>query len=47
MGQPVFGGRVFDRPADERGGETGVLMVGMPRAAGELAGAKHASPRST
>ena len=37
-----FGGRVFDRPADERGGETGVLMVGMPRAAGELAGAKHA-----
>jgi hypothetical protein len=42
MGQPVFGGHVFDRPADERGGETGVLMVGMPRAAGERARTKNA-----
>ena len=42
MGQAVAGGGAFDRPADQRRGRTGVLMVGIPRAAGEGACAKRA-----
>jgi hypothetical protein len=42
MGQSVFGRDAFDRATDERRRRPGVLMVGMPRAAGKLTGAKHA-----
>ena len=42
MGQSVFGGGALDRATDQRRRRTGVLMVGMPRAAGQLTRAKHA-----
>ena len=42
MGQAIAGGAALDCAADECGGWAGVLMVGMPGAAGQMAGAKHA-----
>ena len=42
MGKARLGGGALDRPADQRRGRTGVLMVGMPWAAGEGARAKDA-----
>ena len=36
MRQSVFGGGVFDRATDQRRRRPGVLMVGMPRAAGQM-----------
>jgi hypothetical protein len=37
MRQALSGGGALDRPADQRRGRTGVLMVGMPGAARERA----------
>src|ERR1700677_231902 len=42
MGQSIFGGDAFDRATDQGGRRPGVLMVGMPGAAGQLARAKDA-----
>ena len=42
MGKARLGGGALDRPADQRRGRTGVLMIGMPWAAGEGARAKDA-----
>jgi hypothetical protein len=42
MGQALARGRMLNRPADECRGRTGVLMLGMPRAAGERASGKDA-----
>jgi hypothetical protein len=42
MRQALACGGAFDRAADQRRGRTGVLMVGMPRAARERACAKNA-----
>ena len=46
MRQAIVGGGAFDRTRDQRRGRTGVLMVGIPRAAGQFTRAKHASPTS-
>jgi hypothetical protein len=42
MRQAIVRSGALDRAADECGGRPGVLMVGMPRAAGQITGAKHA-----
>ena len=43
MGQAVVDGGAFDRTRDQGRGRPGVLVLGIPRTAGQFAGAKGAS----